>query len=403
MGLSLKRFLFIVIAVASPFVVANEVIRWVWYRNYWYNQIMVRDWDLISSLKPDFHGRLLLNMSGLPPWRGKNASWQLNINSQGIRGDKPVPERSSGRLRILCLGDSITFGLDVDDDLTYPSQLEKILRQAPGRGGEVEVINAGVVAYSSRQGLVYFDQRLGKLEPDLVIWGFGFNDPHSTSVTAFRSDKKLIPGDVRTGWKKVYASPVNLAALTFVRQPLFAGLRDLSGMIKLTSLIKMAAPKGESSRRNAGRKPVAKPEDFNRSLVPPADFLENLEQFVWLARQNKFHILFYIPYRVPAVYRSLVLDVANNYRIPVVDFSTKLEQYRMEQILKNPVYAELFAGYRRGLDDQFLSDNPIYLMTSDGIHPNSVANRIIAEQIAAVILSPPASGPVNNLINPGLR
>ena len=40
----------------------------------------------------------------------------------------------SGAARVLCLGDSYTFGAYVDDTETWPAQLEEILKErSPGR------------------------------------------------------------------------------------------------------------------------------------------------------------------------------------------------------------------------------------------------------------------------------
>ena len=94
-------------------------------------------------------------------------------NSYGLRGG-PV-DLASGREMVLCLGDSITYGFGVDDEHTYPAQLEKYLSQRdPGR---FTVLNAGVDAY----GITLMDQKFLSLwnqglHPQAVIVGYSMNE-----------------------------------------------------------------------------------------------------------------------------------------------------------------------------------------------------------------------------------
>ncbi len=68
----------------------------------------------------------------------------------------------------------------------------------PRRGNEslawvaYGLINAGVLGYSSRQGLYLFKGKFLDYRPDLVIWGFGFNDAGRSPVLGAR-DVDLIP------------------------------------------------------------------------------------------------------------------------------------------------------------------------------------------------------------------
>ena len=71
---------------------------------------------------------------------------------------------------------SSTFGDGLArDEETYPRQLEQLLA---GRYPDVnvEVLNAGVSAYTSYQGVRYLERRLIPLGPDLVVMDFGNND-----------------------------------------------------------------------------------------------------------------------------------------------------------------------------------------------------------------------------------
>ena len=102
----------------------------------------------------------------------------VTIGASGLRGEDPRPRRPE-TYRIVCLGDSFTWGLGVADGEAYPRLLEQRLSQR-FPGVDVQVLNAGVPGYGTADELRYFESRLGELDPDLVIVQFlaenDFND-----------------------------------------------------------------------------------------------------------------------------------------------------------------------------------------------------------------------------------
>jgi len=130
-------------------------------------------------------------------WRLKpnleHAVWDytvLSTNAQHLRSEysgKSLLPKPAGTIRIVCLGDSVTFGYRVPavwpdkpteydpSWLAYPMLLEKELRAAnPGRA--VEVITMAVPGYSSHQGLAWLRRDIDNLNPDLITISFGWND-----------------------------------------------------------------------------------------------------------------------------------------------------------------------------------------------------------------------------------
>jgi lysophospholipase L1-like esterase len=98
------------------------------------------------------------------------------INSAGLRGrDLENPKK---RLRVLCLGDSCTFGYaaDVTDDLTYPAILGQLLEKS--HEGQFEVLNGGRLSFCSLDVLNYYLYRGVEFEPDYVVFLAGWNDSH---------------------------------------------------------------------------------------------------------------------------------------------------------------------------------------------------------------------------------
>jgi lysophospholipase L1-like esterase len=116
----------------------------------------------------------------------------VHINSQGTRGPEFATAKPANTLRILSLGDSRTFGWGLPDVDNYSRRLERMLQEHfngkhptsniehptsneptpnPSQEGSkrVEVINAGVNAWSFSQMQVFFrDVGLG-WSPDFVI------------------------------------------------------------------------------------------------------------------------------------------------------------------------------------------------------------------------------------------
>jgi lysophospholipase L1-like esterase len=71
-------------------------------------------------------------------------------------------------VRILCLGDSLTWGQGANDEETYPALLETVLRERHPEL-DVQVLNGGVPGYGTDEELEYLRTRGAALKPDLII------------------------------------------------------------------------------------------------------------------------------------------------------------------------------------------------------------------------------------------
>lgn len=101
-----------------------------------------------------------------------NGEYQTSaaLNNLGYRGKEFTLNKSESKLRILVIGDSMTFGWGVSDDQTYPALLENIFKQKGVKN--VEVINAGYKGALSPDGYyVYLKNEGLKLSPDIIILG----------------------------------------------------------------------------------------------------------------------------------------------------------------------------------------------------------------------------------------
>jgi lysophospholipase L1-like esterase len=146
-------------------------------------------------------------------WRLKpnldHAVWDftvLSTNAEHLRTEETTRTfgpKQPGAIRIVCLGDSVTFGFRVpavwpdkptEYDpawLPYPMLIEKQLGAAnPTRN--IEAITMAVPGYSSHQGLAWLRRDINKLNPDLLVVSFGWNDASLSDVP----DREAI----RTTW-----------------------------------------------------------------------------------------------------------------------------------------------------------------------------------------------------------
>lgn len=119
-----------------------------------------------------------------PGARAKGSEISLSINSLGFRGGEFQVEKPSGVFRIVCLGDSVVFGADAQNDQTvWTAQLQEILTSKLNR--PIEVINAGVPGYSATTALKFFEKKILPLDPDMLFVCLVVNDLNIRSRQVF--------------------------------------------------------------------------------------------------------------------------------------------------------------------------------------------------------------------------
>ena len=132
------------------------------------------------------------------PSRRLRDSGIFRTNELGLRDE---PYRADADLKILVLGDSITWGNGIDDieDL-YPKRLQRKLAQhQPNRS--VFVINSGVPGYSTFQEAAYLKLRGLALRPNLVVLQFCLNDivERYNTLAQYGGDNVFLGVDTRIG------------------------------------------------------------------------------------------------------------------------------------------------------------------------------------------------------------
>ena len=148
------------------------------------------DDELIYSLRPN-RERVAVN---------EEFTEHASTNSVGLRDD-PIRARAEFDERIVVLGDSMIFGHGVDDNESFPNQLEAVLRES---NRNVDVINAGIKGYGTDGAYKLWTSRLAPLglEPDLVIFAIYLNDLHDNIGQPLYSIESgaLTPLDPTKNW-----------------------------------------------------------------------------------------------------------------------------------------------------------------------------------------------------------
>jgi lysophospholipase L1-like esterase len=294
---------------------------------------------LLWRLKPNLH----------------NEVWDftvLSTNPQGLRASYPTDSKPPGTYRIVCLGDSVTFGYRVPvvwpdkptefdpEWVPFPMLLEMELRQA-NQNRAIEVFPMAVPGYTSHQGLAWLRRDIKRLQPDMIIISFGWND-----VSLSDAPDRLA---IRTDWY-----PVAIRWLI-----------DHSQAFARTT--KWLRPKEQKPARRQLQPRVSQDE-----------FVNNMNAIVNLAREHGA--------------RAVVIGA------PYRDATT------------NPGEAQLMSNYRAALRSMMQRRDIPYLQVlelteaaapvNDGffgelIHPNHIGHRLLASELLKLIGQKRLLGEIN--------
>jgi lysophospholipase L1-like esterase len=101
------------------------------------------------------------------------------INSAGLRDREYPVAKPPGAVRILMLGDSVTFGWGAPEEGTTSTALERRLNAGNGPA-RFEVINTGVGNTNTAMQVAYFLNKGFRFQPDVVVLNYFINDAEET-------------------------------------------------------------------------------------------------------------------------------------------------------------------------------------------------------------------------------
>jgi len=300
-------------------------------------------------------------------WRLKpnlnQAIWDytvLSTNAQHLRTEKPgqpLRPKQPGTFRIVCLGDSVTFGFRVPPVwpdkpteydptwLPYPMLLEKELRFAnPGR--PIEVITMAVPGYTSHQGLAWLRRDIDELDPDLLTISFGWNDASYSDVP----DHKAI---------------VTSRSAIAVRWM----IDHSQAFAHMTRWLRS---------KNIERSPTHRPAP----RVYQPDYVNNIRAMVQLARNRRTGVIV-----IAAPYRDVTPTAPEGDLIP-----------RYRESLRNALQAERtpFLEILELTEKAYPSNEGWF---GERIHPNHMGHRLMASELLTLLAS---TGELKDLKIPSL-
>jgi hypothetical protein len=133
-------------------------------------------WDERRGTPGFFLSDPVLGLRLSPGYDGWFAGTPVKINSLGFRDDREYAiAKGAGTIRVIVLGDSVTFGHGALYEATYPYLLEQHLKRwRPDI--DWQVWNLGVPGLNTAQEFAYLQEVGNTYQPDLVVVGFYAND-----------------------------------------------------------------------------------------------------------------------------------------------------------------------------------------------------------------------------------
>ncbi len=261
----------------------------------------------------------------LPESLRENPVWEVSLNSRGFRNAEFSARKSPGSFRIACVGDSWTFGANVDQKDAYPQQLQALLQAAHPRG-RFEVLNLGTFAYSSHQGLEFLRREVLDLEPDLVLIGFGMND---ASIPGHR-DKDATHPDAPTsltsrlaGWLSKLELLELLRYTLQVRQHRPWSIGDYMQTLAASAGTPDEAWMGGAATELADYEEL---EPYTR--VSPRDYEKNLLEMIDLVRRQGVRVILLHNQLWETPYREVLRRIASSESVQLVDAKTLIDEAR---------------------------------------------------------------------------
>jgi len=176
----------VIISISFSLVLAEFGARW-WVSEQWSESRVRYFTDGFESRDGLAHDARL----GYRPERNARVrnAWNIDFrhNKLGFRGPEISAEKPEGAVRIALLGASTVYGFFVEEDETSAAALQRLLRERmPGL--HIEVVNAGVPGWTSRETWLSLGSRVFPLDPDVVLVMDGRNEVFPQLYNHYRDD-----------------------------------------------------------------------------------------------------------------------------------------------------------------------------------------------------------------------
>lgn len=309
----------------------------------------------LYKIKPNIEARILNHFC---PVGGKDEiSFTIHSNSWGFRGPEFKRKKGKNVFRIVCLGDSSTFGWGVESQYMFSSLLSKKLNEEQN-GQSFEVINLGLPGFTSYHGIMVFKHLAASLSPDLIIVSFGANDPR---YVRYSLKDLLDREETMVG-----------AARSFLRN-------FKTYMLMRRLILKVYDP---LSPEKLDQRPQQ--QALSRRAVTLNEFEENLEFFI-TASQSIGAQTMLLSVCSPLKYIETVGNVAERYQVPFIDVQKLLFDH-YDKIVNKEIYSAVVSYYERVYTKEELQQHKMLYITVDGCHPNIIGHDLLTKEIFRKLL-----------------
>ena len=153
---------------------------------------------LSGLFQPDTAAGYRLRPNVAVHYRSSEADVTFHTNEAGLR-DMPNASPPTAERTMLVLGDSFTFGMNVQDSQAFPDRMASML--APAGGQQWKVLNAGVFGYGTDNEAAWLEEYGWQQKPTVVVVGFFVgNDVKDVMIgitkTVATADGRLVAADV---------------------------------------------------------------------------------------------------------------------------------------------------------------------------------------------------------------
>jgi len=301
--------------------------------------------------------------------------WQNN--RFGFRGPDIEEAKPDNIVRIVCMGQSESYGLYENPDMEWPAQLSSMLS-----GSLFEVINASVVGMGLEKCYAYLDKYVFKFNPDVIILCI---NPYGYAAVYERSSERN-PGPAGAGKNKIVRSSLKLSDIIDNVRVFPKMKQSIKKLLPPSILHSYQLKKSVSELKQAEEKVLKgkKPKDYISETVLNK-YREDVERLITQISEKGISVII-LSYPAlldknninlyPHIHASQRFWLVEYSLNGAIDISTKIDS------VMKVIAEEKQLGF---VDSRFSPPHdPDHF--SDGVHYTNEGARIVAENVARVIL-----------------
>jgi lysophospholipase L1-like esterase len=274
--------------------------------------------DLFCPMPSEDERRALLGRfsPSVPDEFKNNPKWTVSFNSAGFRDDEFPATKSPDTIRIIALGDSWTFGHNVDIDQSYPRRLNALLR-ADFPHKKIEVLNLGMLAYTSHQGLKLLQRKALALQPDIVLIGYSMND---ASIPGWHDKDVFVLKPKRFSVRRFITENSEIYRLA-----IYLGQLNQFKAVTMGDTIKAVSnPNDNFLFESWVSADALEAKDYERLeakvRVPPTEFDRNIREMIRLVREHgAAPVLMHNELRPGSPYQSALQRLSREENVALID------------------------------------------------------------------------------------